>query len=53
MDDRTSASPAVQQDLRKDWDTPTLIVEDVRSITHGGSNPTPSPVHPPDDTWYS
>lgn len=53
MDDRTTEGPAVQADPRKEWETPNLIVEDVRSITHGGSNPTPSPIHPPDDTWYS
>jgi hypothetical protein len=53
MDDKATANAAVQTDSRKEWDTPTLIVEDVRAITHGGTNPTPSPVHPPDDTWYS
>jgi hypothetical protein len=53
MDDKSSVTAVGPDDTRKNWETPTLIVEDVRSITHGGSNPTPSPVHPPDDTWYS
>lgn len=52
MDDKTDSMAAVPNEDLKEWETPTLVVEDVRDSTHGGTSPFPSP-SVADDSWYS
>lgn len=41
---------AENEDERKEWQTPDLIVEDVEKQTQGG---TTGDIDPVDDAWYS
>lgn len=48
-DSTTSQQPEEEKDDRMAWETPELIVEDVPSVTQGGSLSTNAPG---DDNWY-
>ena len=49
-DHDTQLTPPPAEDDKLAWEAPTLLVEDVGTVTQGG---TTGDVNPVDDTWYS
>lgn len=49
MNEPAGVNPLAADDL-KEWETPELVVEDVKSVTRGGDEGT---IKPEDDSFYS
>jgi hypothetical protein len=46
----TNSADRPDEGEKPDWEAPTLLVEDVGTVTQGG---TTGDVNPVDDAWYS